>query len=101
MSIAHTAQLARLVVLLAANTHGQTLLGEGQRDGVGEAGEGRRESIDGTVVLVGVRRPHMRTNRRTWRMNTVSMSCARRDGREDHDDDSMILCLPYVKVKVK
>ena len=83
MPIAHTAQLARLVVLLAANAHGQTLLGEGQRDGVGEAGEGRRESVDGTIVLVGVGRPHMRANRRTWRMNAVSM---RRDGREDHDD---------------
>lgn len=90
MSIAHTAQLARLVVLLAANAHGQTLLGEGQRDGVGEAGEGRRESVDGTIVLVGVRRPHVRTNRRTWRMNAMKMSCARRDGRENHDD-SMIL----------
>lgn len=91
MPIAHTAQLARLVVLLAANAHGQTLLGEGQRDGVGEAGEGRGESVDGTVVLVGVWGPHMRANWCTWQMNAVSMSCARRDGREDHDDNMNLL----------
>ena len=54
MAIAHAAQLARLVVLLAANADGQALLGEGQRDGVGETGEGRRERVDGTVVLGGV-----------------------------------------------
>jgi len=86
MAIAHAAQLARLVVLLAANADGQALLGEGQRDGVGETGEGRRERVDGTVVLVGVRGTQMRADGRTWRMNAVAMSCARRDGREDHDD---------------
>mmetsp|Transcript_14183 Transcript_14183/g.40703 ORF Transcript_14183/g.40703 Transcript_14183/m.40703 type:complete len:483 (-) Transcript_14183:86-1534(-) len=86
MAIAHAAQLARLVVLLAANADGQALFGEGQRDGVGETGEGRRERVDRTIVLVGVWGPHMRADGRTWRMNAVAMSCARRDGREDHDE---------------
>lgn len=86
MAIAHAAQLARLVVLLAANADGQALLGEGQRDGVGETGEGRRERVDGTVVLVGVGGTQMRADGRTWRMNAVPMNCARRDGREDHDN---------------